>query len=222
MLENMNFLRKHWYDIALGLALIVLISVSIFNSKLTHYQHLMWLSLVSLFLHQTEEYKVVGTFPGMINKVLFKSDMPDRYPLNTNSALCVNVFFGWSVYFLAAATGEKAIWLGMATMLISFGNVAGHTFLFNIKGKTLYNAGMATALLFFIPCIFFFFKIIHGEHLVTLTDYLIGIPIGIVFNVVGVFKLIAWLADKNTSYIFEERNLLPADRGESQVTQGRQ
>jgi len=208
----MQFLRKHWYDLAGVLALVTLAAIGIYYNRLTNYQLLMWLSLVSLFFHQLEEYRIAGTFPGMINSVMFKSSQPDRYPLNTNTALVINVWVGWATYFLAAITGEKFIWLGMATILVSFGNVVAHTLVFNIKGKTIYNAGMATSLLFFIPCIFFFFKIIYESNLVTITDYLIGIPLGIAFNVFGVFKLITWLSDKNTTYIFSDKNLLLRDR----------
>ena len=207
----MNFIRKHWYDaagvLAIGFALFLYQA-----DNLTPYDYLVWCSLISLFLHQMEEYRVVGTFPGMVNRVMYNSDMPDRYPLNTNSAVYVNVFMGWTLYFIAALLGEKAVWLGIATILVSVGNVIAHTIVFNIKGKTFYNAGLATSWLLFVPCAFLFFKTIHSEGLVTLTDYIIGIPLGIILNVVGILKLIDWLADKNTSYVFEPRNLLPGDR----------
>jgi hypothetical protein len=208
----MKFLRKHWYDLGAVLALATLAAVGMCHARLTDYEFLMWLSLVSLFFHQLEEYRIAGTFPGMVNRVLFRSNAPDRYPLNTNTALVINVLLGWAVYFLAAIGGERFIWLGMATILVSFGNVLAHTVVFNIKGRTIYNAGMATSLLFFVPCIFFFFKIIHGENLVTATDYIIGIPLGVALNVFGVLKMITWLSDKNTNYIFDNRNLLPKDR----------
>lgn len=178
----------------------------------------MYLSLVSLFLHQLEEYRIIGTFPGMINKVMFKSKMPDRYPLNSNTSLIVNTITGWLFYLLAALYAEKAIWLGIATILVSLGNIIAHTFLFNIKGKTFFNAGMITGLLFFAPISFFFFKIIHVEGLVTNTDYLIGLPLGIALNIIGVFKLIDWMKDENTNYIFEQRNLLPKDRIKQPLT----
>lgn len=158
----MDVLRKYWYDLAGVLAIITVIGIANFYHTLTHYQLLMWLSLVSLFLHQLEEYRIAGTFPGMINRVLFKSDQPDRYPLNTNSAFLINVAVGWTVYLLAAVAGEHAVWLGLAAILVSTGNTIGHTLFFNIKGKTFYNAGLVTS--------------------------------------------------KNTSYIFEQHNLLPQDR----------
>ena len=208
----MAFLRNHWYDLGGLFALLILIYLGAFHSTLGHYQLLIWLSLVSLLFHQLEEYRIVGTFPGMINRAMFKSDMPDRFPLNSNSALIVNVLIGWFAYLLAAVLGEHAVWLGLATIIVSLGNIIAHTFVFNIKGKTLYNAGLATSWLFFAPCVYFFFKVVHGEDLITTTDYLIGIPLGVVLNVFGILKMITWLADKDTTYIFPDRNLLPADR----------
>jgi hypothetical protein len=208
----MNLLRKNWYDLGAFLSVIVSIYIFINHGNLTNYQILMWLSLVSLFLHQLEEYRIIGTFPGMVNTVMYKSEMPDRYPLNTNSAFYINVVIGWTFYFLAAILAERAIWLGIATIMISIGNTIAHTILFNIKGKTLYNAGLATSWILFVPCTYFFVSIIHANHLATMTDYCIGIALGITLNVAGILKLIDWMADKNTTYIFNDRNLLPKER----------
>ncbi|TAM95640.1 MAG: HXXEE domain-containing protein [Chitinophagaceae bacterium] len=194
------------------IGVIILLLLLLRHQHLTDFQILLWLSLVPLFLHQFEEYRLPGTFPGMINTIIFHSDMPDRYPLNPNTSFIVNVMLGWTVYFLAALFAEKAIWLCIAAILISIGNTIAHTFLFNIKGKTFYNPGMITSWLFFVPCIYFFFHIAYKEALITPIDYYIGIPLGIILNVFGIFKMINWLADKSTKYIFENRNLLPADR----------
>jgi hypothetical protein len=207
----MKFLTKHWFDIGAGLTVLVLIYL--FQAKdLTNYDYVMWLSLVSLFLHQLEEYRLVGTFPGMVNRVMYKSDIPDRYPLNALTSVYVNVLVGWLSYFLAALFGQHAVWLGIATILVSLGNTVAHTIVFNVKGKTFYNAGLATCWLLFAPCIYYFFKTIHTEQLVTLTDYFIGIPLGIVLNVIDILKFIDWFADKDTKYVFDQRNLLPLDR----------
>lgn len=204
-INQMNILRKHWFDIGGMLSIIVIAFVFINHANLTNYQLLMCLSLVSLFFHQLEEYRVVGTFPGMVNKVMYNSNMPDRYPLNTNTALYVNVFVGWSIYLLAALLAEKAIWLGMATILVSLGNTMAHTIVFNKKGKTLYNAGMATSWLLFVPITICFFRVIHAENLVGIYDYIAGIPLGIAINVIGIIKMIDWMKDRNTSYIFPAR-----------------
>lgn len=208
----MNLLRKNWYDIGAFLSIIVCIYVRINYNSLTNYQTLMWLSLVSLFLHQLEEYRIAGTFPGMVNSVMFNSKMPDRYPLNANTSFYVNVVVGWTSYFLAAIFAEKAIWLGIATIMVSIGNTVAHTTVFNIKGKTFYNAGLATSWLLFVPCLYFFVSIIYVNNLATNSDYFIGIVLGLMLNIVGILKLIEWMADERTTYIFPERNLLPKDR----------
>jgi len=212
----MKFLRAHWYDIGGVLAVITLIGIMASFAGLSDYRLLMWLSLVSLFFHQMEEYRIVGTFPGMINSRMFKSDIPDRYPLNTNTSLIINVGVGWTLYLAAALAGERLVWLGMAAILVSLGNILAHTLVFNIRGKTLYNAGLATSWLFLAPCVFFFFRIVTEQHLATATDYAIGVPLGIIINVLLVVKLITWLADRHTRYAFSTRNLLPGDRNAPQ------
>lgn len=211
----MNFLRSHWFDIGGTIGGIILLYLLRAHQQISNYRLLMWLSLTSLFFHQMEEYRIVGTFPGMINSALFHSDLPDRYPLNTNTSLVINVCVGWSVYLLAAIAGKEFVWLGVASILVSLGNIIAHTFIFNIKGKTFFNAGLATCWLCFAPCVFYFFKIIYLENLVTGKDLFIGIPLGIVINTAGVFMPIKWLANRRTTFIFKTNQLLPKDRWDS-------
>lgn len=208
---GVDFLRKHWYDLG-GLLILPVIGYVILAPGPGRYDRIVWLSLISLFLHQLEEYRVPGTFPGMINRAMFGSGQPDRYPLNTNTALIINAGIGWTGYFLAALLGTRAVWLGIATILVSLGNLVAHTLLFNIRGRTLYNAGLATSWLLFAPLAYLFFRVVHGEQLATATDYWIGIPLGIAINVFGVFKMVTWLADKDTPFAFGQRNLLRSDR----------
>jgi hypothetical protein len=150
----------------------------------------------------------------MLNLVLFASKQPDRYPLNANTALIVNVVIGWLGYLLAAVLGEKAIWLGIATMLVSVGNFIAHTFLFNLKGKTLYNPGLLTAIFLFLPIALYFFVLITQDDLATPLDWILGVGLGIALNYIGILKLIDWLKDEQTAYIFPKRCLPPAARKE--------
>lgn len=203
----MNFMRLHWFDVGLALALVT--GGIAFSGSLAPLSTLLWVSLISLFLHQFEEYRYPGYFPGMMNTVMFSSKQPDRYPLNTNTAFIVNVMVGWLSYLLAAIFAEKSIWLGIATMLVSVGNFFVHTFLFNIKGKTLYNPGMLTAIGLFAPIAAYFGYLIIQGHLATPLDWVVGVILGIVLNAVGILKMIDWLKDENTEYIFPERSLMP-------------
>ena len=204
----MNFMRLHWFDLGLAFALVT--GGILLLNKSNPLSLLLWVSLVSLFLHQFEEYRYPGYFPGMMNTVMFSSKQPDRYPLNTNTAFIINVFVGWLSYFLAAIFSERVLWLGIATILVSVGNFVAHTFLFNIKGKTFYNPGMLTAIVFFLPiAVYFGYLLIQGD-LATPIDWIVGIILGIVLNFIGILKLIDWLKDENTEYIFPKRFLLPS------------
>ena len=203
----MNFMRLHWFDVGFVFALIT--GAFVLLNKLNPISLLLWLSLISLFLHQFEEYRYPGYFPGMMNTVMFSSKQPDRYPLNTNTAFIINVFIGWLSYLLAAFFGERALWLGIATILVSVGNFIAHTFLFNIKGKTFYNPGMFTAIVLFVPIAAYFGFLLVQSNLATSADWIAGILLGVALNVIGILKLIDWLKDENTEYIFPERFLMP-------------
>ena len=148
----------------------------------------------------------------MANAVMFKSDMPDRYPLNANSGMLINVVLGWSGYLLAALFWKQAIWLAIATILVSVGNIFAHTIIFNIKGKTFYNPGLLTSWLLFVPIVYFFFRLVSAEELASPLNWIIGIGLGIALNYFGIYKMILWLADTNTLYVFPRRFLSPKDR----------
>lgn len=203
----MNYLRYRWFDLAVILALAL--SLALYITKPSGMTLLLWLSLVSLFLHQIEEWRYPGYFPGMLNSAMFNSDMPDRYPLNANSGMIVNVFFGWGSYVLAALFWRQAIWLAIATMMVSIGNIVAHTLIFNIKGKTFYNPGLITSWLFFAPIAYLFFDKAITEHLVAPLDWSMGLALGVTLNYFCVYKMILWLADRNTTYVFPKRFLTP-------------
>lgn len=199
-MNSVKYLRYHWFDLAIVLA--IALAIGLYITQPSGMTLFLWLSLGSLFLHQIEEWRYPGYFPGMLNTTMFKSDMPDRYPLNANSGMIVNVVFGWGSYLLAALFWQQAIWLAIATILVSVGNIVAHTIIFNIKGKTLYNPGLITSWLFFVPIVYFFFQMVVGEQLATPLDWAIGVALGIVLNYFCIYKMILWLADRNTPYVF--------------------
>jgi hypothetical protein len=208
----MAFLRKHWFDVGAVFALILLIPLfTIFGTDVANIRYILWLSLVSLFLHQFEEYRYPGYFPGMMNIVMFNSKQPDRFPLNEQTSFVVNVVMGWTSYALAAIFSEQAIWLGIGTILVSIGNFVAHTIIFNFKAKekTIYNPGLITSWIFFLPLSLWFFYLIIHQHIATPIDFIGGLVLGGLLNYVGIIKTIEWMADENTSYVFPERCLPP-------------
>ena len=209
---DMNILRRHWFDIGGLLAVLVLVYLYGNYHHLSTISVILWLSLASLFIHQIEEYRFPGYFPGMLNSVMYKSNWPDRYPLNAQTSFIVNVLMGWLVYFLAAIFADHFIWLGIGAMLVSLGNVVAHTTLFNLKGKTWYNPGLLTSWILFVPLFYWFIHTIYLHRLASIADVIIGIVLGIVLNVFGILKIIDWMADRNSTYVFEQRQLRQQDR----------
>lgn len=200
----------HWFDVGVGLA--VLAAGYVFTARLDTFSVLLWANLIALLLHQFEEYRFPGYFPGMMNTVMFNSHHPDRYPLNSNTALIINVTVGWMAFLIAALLGEGALWLGIATMLVSVGNVIAHAFLFNIKGGTRYNPGMLTAILLFAPIVILSGSVVVDGHLATPFDWALGLVLGAALNYIGILKLIDWLKDEDTVYVFPKRFLIPDQR----------
>lgn len=206
----MHWLRYHWFDLSFLLAIVLFLGL--WAVQPSGMALVMWLSLGSLLLHQVEEWRWPGYFPGMLNARVFHSHQPDRYPLNANSGLVVNVVIGWGSYLLAALFWSEAFWLAIATILVSAGNVIAHTIVFNVKGRTLYNPGLFTCWACFAPVIWIFFSMAIDQALARPIDWIVGVVLGLVLNYVGVFKLIAWMANPQSPYVFEQRSLCPSDR----------
>jgi len=203
----MRFAQRHWFDIGAALGIVLAIWLVIAGTTLDTITLILWISLLTLFAHQVEEWRWPGWFPGMLNVVLFRSDDPWRFPLNVRSGLVVNVVVGWGSYLLAALVGESALWLAMATILVSVGNCVLHLIVIPIRGRIPYNPGMATSLMLFLPVSVWFFIVAWPK--MSVTDVLLGLVLGIVLNVGGVIGVIRALEDRDAPP-FEDRQVLPA------------
>lgn len=146
----MKFIRNNWFRIGL-IAFICMAFWALFcGDTLNIIQKLLLASLMSLPLHQFEEYALPGGGPVVINKVFWgEQNLYRNYPGNWNSIMIVNL--SAFIFYILAIIFPDAIWLGLSTMLFNLFQVAGHVFEMNIKGKTWYNPGMVTSIVLFLP-----------------------------------------------------------------------
>lgn len=205
----MSRFRQRWFDVGVLLGAILVVVWLIIRPDLASVQLILWVSLLTLFLHQFEEWRWPGWFAGMLNIGLFRSDDPLRYPLNPTSGMVVNVVVGWVGYVLAALLWSHALWLGVATLMVSIGNCVFHLVFMPLRLKIPYNPGMATSLFLFLPTVVWFFVTSSDEGLLTSGDLLLGIPLGIVLNVAGVIGVIE-LLKRVDAESFPERMIEPA------------
>jgi hypothetical protein len=131
------------------------------------------------------------------------------FPLNVRSGLVVNVVVGWGSYILVALFGERALWLAMATILVSIGNCVLHLIVIPIRGRIPYNPGMATSLVLFLPVSVWLFVTVWSS--MSVGDVVVGLLLGIVLNVGGVIGVIRALEDPDAPP-FEDRQVVPALR----------
>jgi hypothetical protein len=148
----MRALQKHWFDLGLLLSVLLILRLTTLHQQLETLQLLAVVHLITLLFHQFEEYRWPGYFPGFVNTTMYKSSLRDRFPLNARSALVINVYLGWTAFSIGVLYWDL-IWLNIALSLVSMGNCIAHIALFNAKGKTLYNPGMATSVFLFLPYI---------------------------------------------------------------------
>ena len=205
----MSKFRRSWFDVGVVLGGILVVVWLILRPDFSTVQLILWLSLLTLFLHQFEEWRWPGWFAGMLNIGLFRSDDPSRYPLNSTSGMVVNVVVGWGGYVLAALLWSHALWLGVATLMVSIGNCMFHLVFMPLRLKIPYNPGMVTSFFLFLPTVIWFFVASSHDGLLTSGDLFIGIPLGIILNIVGVIGVIE-LLKREDAEPFPERMIAPA------------
>ncbi len=157
-------------------------------------------------LYEFEEYGWPGGEPAIMNKVIKPSDRPDRYPLNQNSAMIVNVV-AWYSFAIAAVLFAHQTWLGLGTLLFWIGQLVVHGILTNMKLKTLYNPGSLTMALGLALLVYYVVYV--GDHrLVTVWDWIGGVALMVGFAAVFLVKMTySWLADKDSPYPFTEEEM---------------
>ncbi|WP_342426065.1 HXXEE domain-containing protein [Paenibacillus sp. FSL L8-0502] len=207
----MNYLRKYWQDAGAIIGVVVCVVLLMNQAILSDITGMLWLSFVAILFHQFEEYRWPGYFAGLFNNVMFKSEAPDHYPLNTQSAMIINVAIAY-VFYLLPVWFPQVIWLGLAPVFMGFFQVVWHGIVVNIKAKTLYNPGLFTALLLHVPVGIWYIHAIVQRDIPTAIDWIAG-TIYFVFAVyIFIIKGNIWLKKSDSPYSFSKQQLGAYDR----------
>ena len=205
----MNFMRKNWYYVGGGLFVALAIGLAIFWNDMNTLRKLMWLSFMALLAHQFEEYGRPGGFPAVTNIAWMpsKEGKPDRYKLNRQSALFVNVFFAYPFYVLPILF-PNLIWLGLATVLFSMAQVGVHGIVINRKLRSLYNPGLFTVIVLFWPIGLTYIWYVIANQLVQWWMWPVAIACLAFAAFFGLYMLaFHWLADPNSPYPFDQSEM---------------
>lgn len=190
----MKFMFRHWYDVSLGIGLLIFVGLLVFWGDLSALQRFAVANLGVIFLHFFEEFGFRGGFGKLANTLLTKdSPEPDRYPLNQLSVWVGNWAFA-TLFYVPPIFFPNVIWLGLMPMLFGmFGQLLSHAFLNNLALKRAglrygYNSGLATALLGHTPLAVAYIVHIGSNGLAAWWDWAIAIAYA-VFAYVVVFRI---------------------------------
>ncbi|KAJ6086332.1 hypothetical protein N7486_010613 [Penicillium sp. IBT 16267x] len=118
-----------------------------------------------------------------MNKAVHNSADPDRYPLNADSAMWTNVLATYGFYLPVIFYPEVA-WVGLASVLFGFGQVGIHGIMMNMKLGAIYNPGLTSVVLGFVPIGMKYIRYMQEHGLLSTRDWVLGFvgagPVGYV------------------------------------------
>lgn len=164
------------------------------------------LNLLALMVHQYEEMEDAGYFVGQFNGGIFHSDQPDRYLLNTNSNMIINVPLAYSFYALPVAFPKRR-WLGLAPALFGFGQAFAHGVIFTRLTKDRYVPGFLAALLLHVPIGIEYLRALRNQSPIEPADWKKAGLYTVAFAATSVAGPNFLLRDKNSPYRFTAKQV---------------
>ncbi len=204
-MTTLKFLRRRWSTIGLFSAIVAGAYLIFAWKELVFLQKLLILNFIVVLLHQFEEYTWPSGFPAVANMVLYKSEKPDRYPLNQNSSMVANLIFAYGFY-LFPVFFPNVIWLGLAPVLLGLTvQFFGHVIYANIKLRTFYTPGTVTTVFGWLPIGVIYIYHIQANNMANLWDWLLAVVWMAVFVFLNFYIIeLKLLGDKNSPYPFDE------------------
>ena len=203
----MKFYRRNWYYIGAILFAVLSFVMGFWGIHFSPIQVILIFSFMAMLAHQFEEYAYPGGFPAIANGVMFgEKNVPERYPLNANQCLISNVFLTYPFY-LAAIFLPNIIWLGLAQVGLGLFQILAHGIVVNIRLRSLYNPGLATAVFLFLPIGMYYIWYVSTKHLASTGDVVLGVIATILAAIVLFLLPIILLRSKESKYPFAEAEM---------------
>ncbi|KAF9890683.1 hypothetical protein FE257_005549 [Aspergillus nanangensis] len=198
----MDVIRYHWYDLGVVSGILMMRYYRANYRTLTMPQKLLICNFVALIAHQFEEYRFPGGFPAVMNIAVHESTTPDRYPLNADSAMLTNLAATYGLY-LPVIFFPQITWLGLASVIFGFCQVWIHGIMINMKVGALYNPGVISVMLGFVPIGLKYIQYMQNHGLLGTRDWILGLGGTFVIGYVLLLKsTFGWLPDHDTPYPF--------------------
>ena len=190
--------RDNWFNVGAVLAMAIAGALALSHRRLSRSRLFSALNFVALMVHQFEEYGFPGYFPGLLNAGVFKSDKPDRYPLNADSALIVNAVLGYPFYLLP--------------VLFGFLQAVFHTIVPSLRANARYGPGFLTAFFLHVPIGINYLRAVGSERPPGRGDWTRAAALTVAFGALGIGAPIWLLSNEESPYRFVKRQVGPYGR----------
>ncbi|MGH3690554.1 MAG: HXXEE domain-containing protein [Microbacterium sp.] len=207
MSSLMDRYRKNWPRVG-AVAAMALGGASVLaftRSKPGNVRALAVMNSMTMSAHQYEEYVDPGDFPGMANRVLFKSDQPRNWPMNAQGLMCAN--WGFSALYIPPILFPKVKWLVLPGAVLGIFQAFAHGVLMPRAAHTHYSPGMITSTLLHVPIGIATIRAIRAEQGITKGDWGKTIAMLAGFFAVGVILPNAAYAKRDSPYPVSDAQL---------------
>jgi hypothetical protein len=200
--------RENWFNVGALIAIAIAGALALSGRRLSRPRLFSALNLAALMIHQFEEYGFPAYFPGMLNAGVFNSEVPERYPLNTNSALIVNAVAGYPFYVLAVLFPKRRS-LGLAPVLFGFAQAVFHGIVPPLRAKALYGPGFLTAFFLHVPIGIGYIRAVGSERPLERAELARAAACTLAFAAFGIGAPLRLLRNEESPYRFTNRQVGP-------------
>jgi hypothetical protein len=200
--------RDNWPRVGAVLGMGLAGATALASRRLTKSRTFSALNLAALTAHQYEEYEDPGYFPGQFNAGVLHSKVPDRYPLNTNTALIVNVPLAYTFYALPIVFPKHRV-LGIAPVMFGFLQAMGHGTIFPKLAGDRYSPGFLASLLLHVPIGAKYLRALHAEQPLQRSELAKAAAYNFAFAVTSIAGPNVLLKDKDSPYRFTAKQMGP-------------